>query len=93
MPVKYEHIVFIRPMPIQVVMYKKIMASKAVKQLLIGNSGSNPLRMVTTLKKLCNHPALLDKTDLQEVGDIIPAGFSASTCQVEHSSKFVRFWF
>jgi len=82
--------VFVRPMQVQVEMYKKFMASKAVKQLLNGNSGSNPLRMVTLLKKLCNHPALLDKADLEEVKECLPSGFSTATCQVEHSSKFVR---
>ena len=76
-------------MPEQVEMYKKFMTTKAVKQMLNGTSTSQPLKMVTLLKKLCNHPALLGDKDLEEVRNIFPPNFNPKAVQTEFSSKFV----
>ena len=76
-------------MPEQVEMYKKFMTTKAVKQMLNGTSTSQPLKMVTLLKKLCNHPALLEEKDLADVRNIFPSNFNPKAVQTEFSSKFV----
>ena len=81
--------VFVKLMPAQTEIYKNFMSTKAVKQLLNGSSGSNPLKMVTLLKKLCNHPALLDEKDLNDVRNVFPPNFNPKAVQCEFSSKFV----
>jgi DNA repair and recombination RAD54-like protein len=62
LPVKYEHVVFCKPAPFQISLYRHFVTSKDVQALLRGK-GSQPLKAIGMLKKLCNHPDLLDLPD------------------------------
>ena len=64
LPVKYEHVVFCNLAPFQMDLYNYFIQSPDIKSLLRGK-GSQPLKAIGMLKKLCNHPDLLDlATDL-----------------------------
>lgn len=64
LPVKYEHVVFCNLAPFQMDLYNYFIQSPDIKSLLRGK-GSQPLKAIILLKKLCNHPDLLDpSTDL-----------------------------
>ena len=62
LPVKYEHVVFCHLSPFQLSIYKHFVSSPGVQKLLRG-VGSQPLKAIGILKKLCNHPDLLDLPD------------------------------
>ncbi|OAG40242.1 hypothetical protein AYO21_05525 [Fonsecaea monophora] len=59
LPVKYEHVVFCNLAPFQKDLYNHFIQSPDIKSLLRGK-GSQPLKAIGILKKLCNHPDLLD---------------------------------
>ncbi|KAF3763614.1 recombinational repair protein [Cryphonectria parasitica EP155] len=59
LPVKYEHVVFCGLAPFQLDLYNYFITSPDIQALLRGK-GSQPLKAITILKKLCNHPDLLD---------------------------------
>ena len=59
LPVKYEHVVFCNLAPFQKDLYNHFLQSPEIKLLLKGK-GSQPLKAIGMLKKLCNHPDLLD---------------------------------
>ncbi|XP_027439868.1 DNA repair and recombination protein RAD54B isoform X2 [Zalophus californianus] len=60
LPPKIENVVFCRPGPLQVELYRKLLNSQAVRFCLQGLLGSSPhLICIGALKKLCNHPCLL----------------------------------
>ncbi|OJD26462.1 hypothetical protein ACJ73_02150 [Blastomyces percursus] len=64
LPVKYEHVVFCGLAPFQTDLYNHFIQSPDIKSLLRGK-GSQPLKAIGLLKKLCNHPDLLNLgTDL-----------------------------
>jgi DNA repair and recombination RAD54-like protein len=64
LPRKYEHVVFCNLAPFQLDLYNHFIHSPDIKSLLRGK-GSQPLKAIGMLKKLCNHPDLLDlATDL-----------------------------
>ncbi|KAK2734802.1 DNA-dependent ATPase protein rad54 [Myotisia sp. PD_48] len=58
LPVKYEHVVFCNLSPFQLDLYNHFIQSPDIKSLLKGK-GSQPLKAIGILKKLCNHPDLL----------------------------------
>lgn len=62
LPVKYEHVVFCNLAPFQLDLYKHFIQSPDIKSLLRGK-GSQPLKAIGMLKKLCNHPDLLNLPD------------------------------
>lgn len=75
LPVKYEHVVFCNLSPFQLDMYKHFIESPDIKSLLRGK-GSQPLKAIGMLKKLCNHPDLLDlPSDLPGCDEFLPADF------------------
>ncbi|KAG2418048.1 DNA repair and recombination protein RAD54 [Aspergillus terreus] len=59
LPVKYEHVVFCNLSPFQLDLYNHFIQSPEIKSLLRGK-GSQPLKAIGILKKLCNHPDLLN---------------------------------
>lgn len=59
LPVKYEHVVFCKLAPFQLSLYNYFITSPGIRALLRGR-GSQPLKAINILKKLCNHPDLLD---------------------------------
>ena len=62
LPVKYEHVVFCNLAPFQLDLYNYFIESPDIKSLLRGK-GSQPLKAIGMLKKLCNHPDLLNLPD------------------------------
>src|SRR5271154_4344545 len=64
LPVKYEHVVFVHLSHFQKRIYNHFLTSPEITKLLRGK-GSQPLKAIGILKKLCNHPDLVDlSTDL-----------------------------
>ena len=75
LPLKYEHVVFCNLAPFQRELYKYFVASPEIKSLIRGK-GSQPLKAIGMLKKLCNHPDLLDlPSDLPGCEDHFPSDF------------------
>ncbi|KAK2612163.1 DNA-dependent ATPase protein rad54 [Conoideocrella luteorostrata] len=62
LPVKYEHVVFCNLAPFQLDLYNYFITSPDIQALLRGR-GSQPLKAINILKKLCNHPDLLHMAD------------------------------
>ncbi len=74
-PVKYEHVVFCGLSDFQLSLYRLFISSPEIKALLRG-ANSQPLKAINILKKLCNHPELLNlPEDLQGSEHLIPDGF------------------
>jgi len=83
-PVKYEHVVFCGLSDFQLSLYRLFIKSPEIKALLRG-AQSQPLKAINILKKLCNHPELLDlPNDLQGSEGLIPEGF----CGAGEASKY-----
>ena len=59
LPLKYEHVVFCNLAPFQLDLYNYFIKSPEIQSLLRGK-GSQPLKAIGLLKKLCNHPDLLN---------------------------------
>ncbi|KAI9692665.1 MAG: DNA-dependent ATPase protein rad54 [Bogoriella megaspora] len=75
LPVKYEHVVFCNLAPFQKDLYNHFIQSPEIKSLLRGK-GSQPLKAIGMLKKLCNHPDLLDlPSDLPGSEEFFPEDF------------------
>ncbi len=75
LPVKYEHVVFCSLAPFQKDLYNHFIQSPEIKSLLRGK-GSQPLKAIGLLKKLCNHPDLLDlPSDLPGSDEFFPQDF------------------
>ncbi|CAG9980770.1 unnamed protein product [Clonostachys byssicola] len=62
LPVKYEHVVFCGLAPFQLDLYNYFIKSPDIQALLRGK-GSQPLKAINILKKLCNHPDLLNPSE------------------------------
>lgn len=74
-PVKYEQVVFCGLSDFQLALYQFFIKSPEIKDLLRGKN-SQPLKAINLLKKLCNHPELLDlPKDLPGCKNLIPEGF------------------
>ncbi|CUS11245.1 unnamed protein product [Tuber aestivum] len=72
LPVKYEHVVFCKLSPFQTDLYNYFITSPDIKSILRGK-GSQPLKAIGLLKKLCNHPDLLNLSeDLPGCEDLYP---------------------
>lgn len=75
LPVKYEHVVFCNLSPFQLDLYSYFITSPSIQALLRGK-GSQPLKAIGILKKLCNHPDLLDlDADLPGSDHLYPDGY------------------
>ncbi|PSR77558.1 hypothetical protein PHLCEN_2v7748 [Hermanssonia centrifuga] len=75
LPVKYEQVVFCHLSDFQLSLYRLFIKSPEIQALLRGTN-SQPLKAINILKKLCNHPELLDLPgDLRGSEDLIPEGF------------------
>lgn len=60
---------------LQLNLYRLFITSPEIKALLRGKE-SQPLKAINVLKKLCNHPELLDlPSDLKGSDPMIPPGF------------------
>lgn len=95
LPCKYEHVIFVGLTPLQTELYKKLIKSREMKKAAKGDNGSQPLKAIGVLKKLCTHPNLLNFD--QEVGDVddfqFPDDFmfpssKSRDIQTKYSAKF-----
>ncbi|TDL21584.1 DNA repair protein, SNF2 family [Rickenella mellea] len=78
LPVKYEQVVFCGLSDFQLALYRLFISSPEIKALLRGVN-SQPLKAINILKKLCNHPELLDlPKDLHGSESLIPEGFGGA---------------
>ncbi|CCH44834.1 DNA repair and recombination protein [Wickerhamomyces ciferrii] len=72
LPCKYEHVIFVNLSPMQEKLYHHFITSPDIKKLLKG-VGSQPLKAIGLLKKLCNHPDLINLDEDFEGSDhLIP---------------------
>ncbi|KAJ7685280.1 DNA repair protein, SNF2 family [Mycena polygramma] len=75
LPVKYEQVVFCKLSDLQLQLYRLFIKSPEIQALLRGKD-SQPLKAINLLKKLCNHPELLNlPDDLHGCGDLLPEDF------------------
>ncbi|KAI5954250.1 RAD54 [Candida jiufengensis] len=78
LPIKYEYVLFTGLSPMQKKLYHHFITSPEIKKLLKG-IGSQPLKAIGMLKKLCNHPDLLDlPDDLEGCEHLIPEDYQSS---------------
>ncbi|KAG6868238.1 hypothetical protein C0993_005938 [Termitomyces sp. T159_Od127] len=90
LPVKYEHVVFCGLSDFQLALYRLFISSPEIKALLRG-ADSQPLKAINILKKLCNHPELLNlPEDLRGSERLIPEGFAGAGAASRGRSQAVR---
>ncbi|PKU41502.1 dna repair and recombination protein rad54-like [Limosa lapponica baueri] len=96
LPVKIEQVVCCRLTPLQAELYKNFLKqAKPVEELKEGKISVSSLSSITSLKKLCNHPALIyDKCVEEEEGfmgalDLFPAGYSTKSVEPQLSGKML----
>uniref|UniRef100_A0A3P9Q656 DNA repair and recombination protein RAD54-like n=1 Tax=Poecilia reticulata TaxID=8081 RepID=A0A3P9Q656_POERE len=82
--------------PLQIELYKRFLKqAKPTETLQEGRINVSSLSSITSLKKLCNHPALIyDKCVEEEEGfegalDLFPAGYSTKALEPQLSGKMV----
>ncbi|KAF2267396.1 hypothetical protein CC78DRAFT_76517 [Lojkania enalia] len=91
LPVKYEHVVFCNLSPFQRDLYNHFIQSPDIKSLLRGK-GSQPLKAIGMLKKLCNHPDLLSlPEDLPGCENILPKDFVPK--EARGRDREVKVWY
>lgn len=99
LPCKYEHVIFVNLKPFQKQVYDKFIKSREVKKVVKGSNGSQPLKAIGLLKKLCNHPNLLDyekdfshilpdDSDEFNIPDDFNLSGNSRTVQTKYSGKF-----
>ncbi|NWY42136.1 RAD54 protein, partial [Sylvia atricapilla] len=96
LPVKIEQVVCCRLTPLQTELYKNFLKqAKPVEELKEGKISVSSLSSITSLKKLCNHPALIyDKCVEEEEGfmgalGLFPSGYSAKSLEPQLSGKML----
>lgn len=91
LPVKYEHVVFCNLSEFQVKLYRHFLESPDIKSLLRGK-GSQPLKAIGILKKLCNHPDLLNlSTDLPGCEHAFPEDYAP--VEARGRDRDVKTWY
>ncbi|XP_005398735.1 PREDICTED: DNA repair and recombination protein RAD54-like isoform X2 [Chinchilla lanigera] len=96
LPVKIEQVVCCRLTALQIELYKRFLRqAKPAEELREGKMSVSSLSSITSLKKLCNHPALIyDKCIEEEDGfegalDIFPPGYSSKALEPQLSGKML----
>ncbi|XP_067086637.1 DNA repair and recombination protein RAD54-like [Osmerus mordax] len=96
LPVKIEQVVCCRLTPLQTELYKQFLRqAKPIESLQQGKVSVSSLSSITSLKKLCNHPALIyDKCVEGEEGfdgalDLFPSGYSTKAVEPQLSGKML----
>lgn len=93
LPVKYEHVVFCGLSPFQMDLYNHFLQSPVIKGLLRGK-GSQPLKAIGILKKLCNHPNLLTlPDDLPGCEQFIPEDYVSPDARRRGRDRDVQTWY
>ncbi|RCK63423.1 DNA repair and recombination protein RAD54 [Candida viswanathii] len=84
LPVKYEYVLFTGLSPLQKDLYSHFINSPEIRKMFKG-VGSQPLKVIGLLKKLCSHPDLLDlPDDIEGCDDLIPDDYESS---ISHNGK------
>ncbi|KAI0928410.1 DNA repair protein rhp54 [Taiwanofungus camphoratus] len=87
LPVKYEQVVFCGLSQFQLSLYRLFISSPEIQALLRG-ADSQPLKAINILKKLCNHPELLDLPgDLRGSEQLLPEGFNGAGASVRDRNR------
>ncbi|EQB77439.1 DNA repair and recombination protein RAD54-like protein [Camelus ferus] len=96
LPVKIEQVVCCRLTHLQTELYKKFLRqAKPAEELREGKMSVSSLSSITSLKKLCNHPALIyDKCVEEEAGfegalDVFPPDYSSKALEPQLSGKML----
>ncbi|XP_029905787.1 DNA repair and recombination protein RAD54-like [Myripristis murdjan] len=96
LPVKIEQVVCCRLTPLQAELYKRFLRQAKPVEALKGDKISvSSLSSITSLKKLCNHPALIyDKCVEGEEGfegalDLFPSGYNTKAVEPQLSGKML----
>ena len=90
LPTKFEYIVFCKMTDVQTEFYRHC-AKKGMKQLKEegdpskSKGGQDSLKAMTTMKKIVNHPGLLNPDEVP--ASLVPDGFSFKTRLSEYSGK------
>lgn len=93
LPLKYEHVVFCALAPLQMDLYRHFLESPEIKSLLRGK-GSQPLKAIGILKKLCNHPSLLSLPgDLPGCEKVLPSDFVYPDARGRGRDREIRTWY
>ncbi|KAI3402961.2 RAD54 [Candida oxycetoniae] len=93
LPVKFEYVLFTGLSPMQKQLYHHFITSPEIKKLLKG-IGSQPLKAIGILKKLCNHPDLLDlPDDIEGCEEFIPEDYVSSTANKGGRNREIATWF
>ncbi|XP_004363429.2 Rad54b protein [Capsaspora owczarzaki ATCC 30864] len=96
LPPKIEYVVFCEPSPLQLAIYRKVLQSAPLRSCFDSSSrASQHLVAITSLKKICNSPALIhelaknaEKDSLfANTIDLFPDDFSPDTFDAAHSGK------
>ncbi|KAK1897571.1 DNA repair and recombination protein RAD54-like [Dissostichus eleginoides] len=97
LPVKIEQVVCCRLTPLQSELYKRFLKqAKPIETLQQGKISFSSLSSITTLKKLCNHPALIYEKCLQRdegfegALELFPSGYSAKAVEPQLSGKMLK---
>ncbi|XP_075037659.1 DNA repair and recombination protein RAD54-like [Mixophyes fleayi] len=96
LPVKIEQVVCCRLTPLQSELYKLFLKqAKPAEELTSGKMNVSSLSSITSLKKLCNHPALIyDKCVEEDDGfqgalNFFPPGYSTKSVEPQLSGKML----
>ncbi|MGH0164156.1 UNVERIFIED_CONTAM: hypothetical protein FKN15_074719 [Acipenser sinensis] len=96
LPVKIEQVVCCRLTPLQTELYKRFLKqAKPAEELLQGKISVSSLSSITSLKKLCNHPALIyDKCVEGEEGfegalELFPPGYCTKSVEPQLSGRVI----
>ncbi|OWK05472.1 hypothetical protein Celaphus_00002590, partial [Cervus elaphus hippelaphus] len=96
LPVKIEQVVCCRLTPLQIELYKRFLRqAKPAEELREGKMSVSSLSSITSLKKLCNHPALIYDKCVEEEGgfegtlDIFPPGYNSKALEPQLSGKML----
>ncbi|PWA01918.1 hypothetical protein BB558_001946 [Smittium angustum] len=93
LPIKYEHVVFCPLEKTQTDLYESYIKGKAVRKLLSNEGGKaqggdTSLQAITLLKKLCNHPSLLNlPNDIEGSENILPEEYFNLSMQSANSKE------
>ncbi|XP_041791523.1 DNA repair and recombination protein RAD54-like isoform X1 [Chelmon rostratus] len=96
LPVKIEQVVCCRLSPLQTELYKHFLRqAKPIETLQEGKISISSLSSITSLKKLCNHPALIYEKCMEgEEGfegavDLFPSGYCPKAVEPQLSGKML----
>lgn len=94
LPCKYEHVLFVNLKPFQRSVYELMLKCRDVKLAVKdGTTPSQPLKHIGALKKLCNHPDLLQlPEDVEGSEDVIPEDYRNSTLSKRGHAE-VQTWY